>query len=515
MKTKKYLMMVAMVTTMAMGCTKNFDEINRDPNNPSSNDPAVAAGAANALFSSTISRGLMRAFEFQRVQALYADLYAQYFATSASYFASDRYGINQAWLDAGWNLFYPRDIKNLKDIINSPYATNNQKQIARIWKVFLFHRVVGMYGDIPYFNVGNPNLPEVYDNQKLIYLDMFKELKEAVAAIDNGPTYDTKDLIYNGNTNNWKKFANTLRLRLAMHCTRADLALAKTEGESAIAAGVFVSNADNALARVSAAEPNAFNQITGFNEFRMSSSMESVLNGYADPRVAEYFSVVSGGTAPFNGTYNGIRNGTASADLSLPDNTNGNNSNIGARFIASNAPNNPRIVLTYAEACFLLSEAANRGWTIGAGNAKQWYENGITASMNQFGITNSTAITSYINNTTNTGTTPSFCPRPITTLPVAFSTVAADQLEQILVQKWLATYPDGFEAWTTFRRSDLPKLYPVPNIEPGTNVMLGGFIQRVPYTDAMKSLNLAGVTAAETRMGGAGLATKLWIAGGL
>jgi hypothetical protein len=513
----KFLLLGIAATLFISSCTKKFDDINKDPINPDINDPALAAGAANALFSSAVGRGLMRAGEFQRVQALYVDLYAQYFGTSAVYFASDRYQINQGWLDFGWNLFYPRDIKNLVDILKSS-ATNNQKQIARIWKVFLYHRMVDFYGDIPYFNAGDPNKPEVFDNQKLIYLDMFKELKEAVTAIDASGSYDAKDLIYAGDINKWKKFANTLRLRLALHVTKADPALAKAEGEAAILGGLFTSNADNAIAKVSAAEPNALNQITGFNEFRMSASMESVLNGYNDPRVAEYFSPVSaatGGVAPFIGTYSGIRNGTAVADLGLADNTNGNNSNMGVKFLGANAATNPRIVLTYAEACFLLSEAAWRGWTIGAGTTKAWYENGIAASMNQFGITNAAAITAYTNNATPNSNIPFACTRPITTLPVLFSATTADQLEQIIVQKWLATYPDGFEAWATFRRTDLPKLYPVQNIDPSSNVTPGNFIQRLQYTDNMKSINPAGVAAAEARMGGGGQATKLWIAGGL
>lgn len=504
-----------LATSMLMGgCTRNFDELNTDPNRPSLSNPAVAAGAANALFSSAISRGLMEAGEFQRVQALYADLYGQYYATSASYFNSDRYQINEGWLDFGWQRFYPRDIKNLVDIINSPNATNNQKQIARVWKVFLYHRMVDFYGDIPYFDAGNPDKPEKFDNQKDIYYDFFKELDDAVKKMDAGGSYDNKDVIYAGNVAAWKKFANTLCLRLAMRLTRADAAKAKTEAEAAIAAGIFTANTDNALARVNNLLPNAANQITGWNEFRMSATMESVLNGYQDPRAGEYFSVVGpNGSAEYQGKFNGIRNGTSAADLALPENTNNNNSNVSARFSVATMATNPRIVLTYAEAAFLMAEAAWRGYA-GATNAKEWYEKGITASMNQFGITNTAAINAYINNATNTPTTPAFTNRPVSTLPVAFSTVAAEQFEQIQVQKWLAVYPDGFEAWSNFRRTEFPRFYTPANYDPTSDVQAGNFIQRIPYTAFMKGLNKSGVQAAETRMGGAGQATRLWFAGG-
>lgn len=513
MKTK--MIMAAAVLGLTLGgCTKNFDKINTDPNNPTLDNPAVAAGATNALFSSAISRGLMEAGEFQRVQALYADLYGQHFATSQGYFFSDRYQINQGWLDFGWNLFYPRDIKNLVDIIKSPNANNNQKQIARIWKVFLFHRMVDFYGDIPYFSAGDPTKPEKYDSQKDIYYDMFKELDEAAKAIDAGPSYDAKDVIYAGNTTNWKKFAQTLRLRLAIRISTKDPAKAKTEGEAAIAAGIYSANTENALARVNNILPNAYNQISGWNEFRMSATSESILGGYKDPRQGEYFAPVDGGgDAAFVGKFNGIRNGSADLNATA-ENSFRNNSNVGSRFTVANMNSNPRIVLTYAEACFLMAEAKMMGWA-GAGDAATWYGLGISASMKQFLPSVSDAvIAAYTANNTDLPLTPVNTTRPISTLPVRFSAVAAEQREQIQIQKWIAIYPDGFEAWANFRRTGFPRLYEPSAYDPSSDVPAGQFIQRIPYTDRMKQLNAAGVAAAETRMGGKGQAVKLWFAGG-
>ena len=495
------------------GCTKNFDQINTDPNSPSLDNPAVAAGAANALFSSAVSRGLMEAGEFQRVQALYADLYGQHFATSQGYFFSDRYQINQGWLDFGWNLFYPRDIKNLVDIINSNNASTNQKQIARIWKVFLFHRMADFYGDIPYFDAGDPTKAEKFDAQRDIYYDMLKELAEASAALAVGPTYDAKDIIYAGDIVRWRRFANTLRLRLAIRISNKDAAKAKTEGEAAIAAGIFASNSDNALARVNNILPNAFNQITGWNEFRMSATAESILGGYQDPRQGVYFNAVSGGDPAFNGTFKGLRNGIPNLN-SAPAISFRNNSNVGTMFSVASMNANPRIVLTYAEACFLMSEAKLKGWA-GAGNAKNWYEFGIMASMKQFLPTvPDAAVTAYTNNGSNIPTTPTGAPRPISTLPVSWSANAAEQMEQIQIQKWVAIYPDGFEAWANFRRTGFPKFYPPVAYDPSSDVPVGQFIQRIPYTDNMRNLNTTGVVAAESRMGGKGQAIRLWFAGG-
>lgn len=508
MKLIQFLRVTALGSSLLLGtaaCTDQFDELNTDPTRPTLDNPAIAPVAANGLFSSAISQGLMRAGEFQRVQALYADLYGQYFATSASYFNSDKYQMNQGWLDFGWTLFFPRDINNLVSIINSEYATNNQKQIARVWKVFLFHRMVDFYGDIPYFNVGDPDKPEVWDSQPKIYEDFFKELDEAVKAMDASASYDAKDVIYAGNVAKWKAFANTLRLRLALRVSKAAPQLAETNAKAAIASGIFASNADNALAKVNPDQPNAFNQITGWNEFRMSATSESLLVGYSDPRTPEYFAPVAGGT------FKGIRNGLAAPQLALPENTNAANSNVSPRFSVATMNTNARIVLTYAEACLLMAEAALNGWA--AGTAQEWYEKGITASIQQYGITDAARIAAYLNGTTP-ASTPRGLDRPVSTLPVKFAATPALQREQIGTQKWIAVYPDGFEAWAEFRRTGYPKLYTPANYDASSDVQPGQFIQRIPYTDNMRALNPEGVKAAEARMGGAGQSVKLWWAGG-
>ena len=511
---KKIAFYVIMVATIMVGCTKDFEEINTDVTRP---DPSKAD--ANSLYGGAVSNGLMRAFEFQRVQALYTDLYGQHFATSAVYFPTDRYGYNTTWLEAGWNTFYPRDINNLVTIINSTSATADQKAIARIWKVFLFSRYVDLYGDIPYFNAAMPSKPQVFDAQKDIYYDFFKELDEAhttLTASTATSAYNNQDPIYGASQGThialWKKFANSLRLRLAIRINKRDAAKAKTEGEKAIAQGTFIANTDNALSRVSATAPNPLNQISGFNEFRMSASMESLLVGYTDPRLPEYFSVVTFPAAAATKPYNGVANGLLPAQLTGA-NSNAQLSNIGPRFLGINQPTNPIIVLTYAEVCFNKAEAALIGWNVGTNTAEQWYNLGIEASLRQFGISTAATITAY-QTSVSTPVVPDGLSRAISTLPVKYSAVSAEALEQINLQKWLAVFPDGFEAWANFRRSGFPQLYPVPNLESTSDITAGNFIQRIPYHDALKGLSGPETIKAGARMGGDKQSTKLWFAGG-
>jgi hypothetical protein len=512
---KKLIIIFLIPALLLSGCTKRFEEYNTDVTRttPDKADP-------NALFGGAVTYGLMRSFEMQRVQALYPDLYSEYFGTSAVYFPTDRYGYNTTWLDAGWNLFFPREVNNCVTIMNSTAASAEQKAVARIWKVFLFHRYADLYGDLPYFNAAYPDKPQIFDAQKDIYYDFFKELDEAYNILNGSSAttaYSNQDPIYGASAGTnvalWKKFANSLRLRLAIRISNRDAAKAKTEGEKAIANGTFTANTDNALARVSVNQPNPLNQITGFGEFRMGAAMESILLGYADPRLSEYFSVVADAAAAATKPYNGVANGLLPAQLTGA-NSNNSLSNVGPRFLGVNQATNPIIVLTYAEVCFNKSEAAALGWNVGTGTAEAWYNLGIEASMRQFGITNAAAITAYQNNTTALPVIPDGLTRAVSTLPVKFSAVAAEQNEQIGIQRWLSTYPDGFEGWANFRRTGFPKLYPPANLESTSDVPAGQFIQRLPYPDGVKGLSGAETTKAATRMGGDKQATKLWFAGG-
>ena len=123
------------------------------------------------------------------------------------------------------------------------------------------------------------------------------------------------------------------------------------------------------------------------------------------------------------------------------------------------------------------------------------------------------AITAYLNST-KVPVTPVGLSRPTSTLPPRFSSVVSEQREQIAIQKWIAVYPDGFEGWSEFRRTGFPRLYAPANYDPTSDVKVGDFIQRLPYTDDMRNRNVEGVKTAENRMGGAGQAVKLWFAGG-
>jgi hypothetical protein len=486
------------------GCTENFDETNTNPTKIT----ALGAGEYGMMFAKAESVPFA---SYQISQNLFADLYAQYFALTASYFQSDRYTMRFDWLTGHWNPPYTQGVPQLKTIMEQTEGKlPAENALAKIWWVFMFHRVTDYYGPIPYFQAGTDAKTIPYDPQDKIYDDFFKKLAEATAVLNQNKEakpFANYDAIYRGDVEKWIKFANTLRLRLALRISDVDPARAKTEAEAAVAGGVMTDVADDAMLKVSGkgSDINTFNQITNWNEFRMSAAMESALKGYDDPRLPQYFQ-----PAQATGTYEGLRNGLLPADQGLPLNTPNQNSNVAPRFTVANQNTNPQDVMHAAEAYFLRSEGALNGWAMG-GDAQALYESGIRTSLNQWGTTDNAKITAYLNSpATPIAPQDQQNSRPLSTIPVKWGATPEVQREQINTQKWLALYPDGFEAWANFRRSDYPRLYPVVASD-NADVPAGTFIKRIPFITLEKQTNGAAVQQAEALLGGPDKAsTRLW-----
>ena len=303
------------------------------------------------------------------------------------------------------------------------------------------------------------------------------------------------------------RFANTLRLRLSIRISGVEPALAKSNAEAAVAGGVMETNAHDAYIKTTANNINSMNQATAWNEFRMSAAMESVLTGYEDPRITKMYAPISGTTA----TYKGIRNGYTQVELGLPANENTKLSNVNDRFTPANQNTNPFEVIMSTEAWFLRAEGVLKGWNMGGGTAKTYYEKGIEISMKQWGIADAAAIAAYTASAkTPIAVTGAVVSPALTNIPVAFSADATKQLEQVITQKWIALWPNGAEAWTEYRRTGFPKLYPRMNSE-SLFVTKDQVVRRVPYTIGETQTNAAGLATGVAKLGGAdNEATRLW-----
>ena len=509
--------------TMLLSCTKEFDTINTNRNTIAT----IGSAELPFLFAKAEASAVPNIWNYQVAQNLFADQYSQYFACTATYFPSDRLNIRMDWVGAAFNPIYSEMVPQLLSIKAAATPGSAEAAIADVVWVLGFHRVTDYWGPIPYFKAGQAGASVAYDPQDKIYDDFFKKLAAASAILKSKKgekPYGSYDLIYGGDASKWLKFCNSLRLRLALRISKVDPSRAKSEAEAAVADGVFTdSPTDDALILKSpkGADNNGLSIMSDWNEFRMSASMESVLKGYKDPRMKEYFLPNNSTAGNPNGTgeYDGLRNGLTATQLTEKPNLATSNAKPGKRWSSPSFGGDagyletPQNIMSVAEAYFLRAEGALLGWNM-QGSAKELYEAGITQSMRQWGITDNAAINDYINSSSTPIAPEDYLKSPaVSNAPIKFAGDVATQKEQIAIQKWLAIFPDGTEAWADYRRSRNFILYPVANSEnsdipdPKTK-----WIRRIPFLLSEKQNNKAGVEAAIPLLGSGGdkVTTPLW-----
>ncbi len=504
-----------------VSCTKDFAESNSDKNTIAT----VGQAELPFLFAKAQQSAIPTNDTYEISQHLFADHYAQYFACTASYFPSDRNVIRMDWIYSAFDPIYTDMVPQLQTIFSVSDPGSAEYALANIVWVLGFHKVTDYWGPIPYFQAGQPNNVMPYDAQDLIYDDFFKKLDSSVNTLKNSTSvsYGDYDLIYQGDLSKWIKMANTLRLRLAVRISNVDPARAKTEAETAYAAGVFeTSPDDDALIKKSlkGKDYNGLSNMTAWDEFRMSAAMESALTGYEDPRLPVYFLPAGASAENPEGTghYEGLRNGLTTTQLVEAANKPANLSNPGPRWSSpayggtAGYLETPQNIMCAAEAWFLRSEGAMLGWNMG-GTAQELYEGGITNSLNQWGITDQAVIDNYINSSKVPIAPGDYLNSPpVSDAPVKFSADPAMQKVQIGIQKWLALFPDGYEAWADYRRSRAFVRYPVAHSDNAdiTNTTTQ-WIRRIPFLLAETQRNKAAVDAALPLLGGPDkVTTPLW-----
>ncbi|MEH6682035.1 MAG: SusD/RagB family nutrient-binding outer membrane lipoprotein [Sediminicola sp.] len=503
----------ASVALILGSCTKDFDEINTNPLaldlNSLENDPLLQGQLfARAQFQTFYSA-------FQTGQNQTCDIWSQYFATTQSRFETDRYAMIGGWIDNQWRIHYSEEIKQLKTVMDLSQANGNEvaNAMAKISWVFAFQRLTDYFGPMPYFEYGNLELTVPYDSQEAIYSDFFVKLDEAVAQLEANPggsAYAASDRMYGGNGGAWLKFANSLRLRVAMRIRYADPAKAQAEAEKAVAAGVFMENSEGAYVATDEVNFHRYQAITDWGEFRMSALAESILEGYGDPRIEVMYAPAEDGDSDGDGSaYEGLLNGQTVLTLEAGQNLNHSDMALKWKSISLGGANPPYTAMNAAEAYFLRAEGAMLGWNMG-GSAKELYEEGIRKSMTELLNIDATAIESYIASTSS--------PVPYeegagvtTDIPVAFAAEPERQLEQIITQKWIANYGCGYESWAELRRTGYPKQYErVTSDNP--DVATDEIISRSVYPTIEYDRNLEELQfAVDNYLGGPDKAsTKLW-----
>ena len=414
-----------------------------------------------------------------------------------------------------FNSAYPNEINEIgiviKAVKDDPAKVNLLAQ-ARIWRVYIFSRLTDLYGDVPYSQAGlgydSSVYKPAYDAQKDIYASLLPELDAAAQSLDaSRPTPGVADLIYGGNTSQWKKFAYSLMLRCAMRMTKVDAAAAKTWATRAIAGGVITADADIAKIGYLLGQDINKNPLVldlwnsdyivqdGVKNTEGGKYQEvwiNYLKSTSDPRLP-VISVVWKGGVPDTDT--AIQKG-------MPSNLGSKPTNFGSL----SEPNpktvllmtSPRLLFTAAESYFLLTEAALRGWYTGP-TAASLYQNGVQAAMRQWAIIAGSAGAipqTAIDNYAAAATT-------------SFNGAATfdAQMNVIYTQFWVSIFPDAQEVFASYRRTGYPAL--VPNNYPA-NATGGQIFRRFLYPITEATLNADSYQAAISRQGANDLLTRIW-----
>lgn len=518
-------------TALTTACTSDFTEWNTNPNEATEDmldwDNARTGSyflqmEQNVLVVAQSAAGI-GTDRYQTVEIMGGDGFVGYFGfPSPSINSAGRYNWNkESWYGDMFTTNYTRTMnawRSLKQAIDD--ENDPRYALAQILKVAAMHRVTDTYGPIPYLSFGVEN--EVpYDSQKDVYYRFFEELADAVETLvpyaNAGETLFTEyDCVYRGDLTKWVKFANSLRLRLAMHLAYVDASKAQQEAEAALAAPLGVMTEATDIAQLQHISPLETYEspiyIVGvsWKDLRMGATLDSYMNGYEDPRLASYFNTTT------DGTYRGIRAGmanTVSKDAYAPE----AEGSLTGLFSVPNVNSTSNVVWMLAsESYFLRAEGALRGWSMGD-TAENLYRKGVETS---FAENNAGDASSYLADDT---LTPADYTDPVT---AAYSTDArgditiawneADgfekNLERIITQKYIALYPNGQEAWTEFRRTGYPKVFPVcVNESNGGCVDTETQIRRLAFPQSEYNTNREQLDKGIALLGGPdNPGTKLW-----
>jgi hypothetical protein len=512
--------LVAYILAVPGGCKKDFVAINTDPNHIT-----AANEDYGYLFTSaqlvTSGNSDANAYEDWRNNLIYSSCMIQHLSSTTGYWAGDKYTYNAGYNSAYWDFNYNNSVTNIVEVVThvgeDSVARGNFYNIARIFRVFMFQRMTDMYGDCPYSEAGLGYIKKItqprYDKQQEIYANMLSELADAASKLDpNKPnTVTTADLLYGGDPVEWKKFAYSEMVRIAMRMSKVDAANARKWVQAAVQGGVMTANTDNAVLAHAVVSNSPVPNGTGLvligldpNAYRLSNTFVNYLKSTSDPRLS-YLATVC--TKPDSATEMGDT--SRAKQLGQPNGYDVPGSNT--PYDLTKAPNwpgdqnlysvvnrytfarldAPTFFLTCGETQLLLAEAAQRGWITGT-PAATYYTNGVTAAMAQLAA--------------QAGAGPSDA--AISTYLTATPYVPANALDQINTQYWVASFMDENESFANWRRSGYPTLTPV--VYPG-NVTNGTIPRRFTYPQGEASTNSANYTSAVSGLAnGDKMTSRVW-----
>lgn len=480
MKKILYISLIALI--FVVGCDDRLEDLNTDKRNPAVVDPeTLFTQALRETYDMMVSISVN-----ENVFELYAQYWAQTTYPEESQYDLTTRTIPQSFWTNGYRdalIDYKESKRLMQEQLEaggsgiSDEELTNRIAIIDIMSAYVYTALVDAFGDIPYTEALDPNnLSPVYDDARSVYDASIANIDAALNAIDAdaGGFSDIQDPVYGGDMNSWILFANSLKLKLGITLADVDKAASVSIVNSALAGGVFASNDDNASIAYQGSAPNT-NPIyeglvlSGRQDFVAANTLVDEMNDLNDPRREVYFRDNLGAGVYDGGIYGDANNYSGFTQ-------------VGDLLHTADLPGT---ILSYSEIEFLKAEAAARGGYSVSETAESYYNAGIEASFDQWGVDGSAAY--------------------IAQEDVAYATAAGDFKQKIGIQLWLALYTQGFEAWNTWKRLDFDVLRPLPEEDDLSRLPV-----RLTYPQNEAQLNGTQVRAAAEKIGGDEISTKVF-----
>lgn len=513
-------------------CTDNFTDFN-STDGAYTDELQKYDNQTNLVPFSTIQKGIIYQtgvkgtdWQYQIIQNLAADMFCGYFHDMNGAFNANNstYNLNNGWTSAMWVYTYGYVMPSIADAekLNTEKEWPLYHAITKILKVATLHRVSDYYGPILYDGFGTAD--QKPQSQEEVYKRFFEDLATAVNILKDykgGVSFESADFMMPEGKRTpaqWLKFANSLRLRLAMRVSNVAPALAEEQAKAALDSknGGVLETANETVGQYGIRNP--LGGVAGWSEVYMNASLESYLKGYNDPRIKSYFNLAQDGRDKegniikevagvkqlnsIEGEYKGVRQGTGVAD-----------NRYSTHSQTAITTGSKIIVMSAAEVWFLRAEAALRNYT--SENVENCYKQGITVSFAQW---DASGVSEYLESEeTPAAYVDAFDKKFDADAPTSItpkwdeSAPLELKLERIITQKWLAIYPEGCEAWAEQRRTGYPRLIKVAVNNSGNTISTDDMIRRVFFNQDYKTDNKALYDALVSKLGGADNGgTRLW-----
>lgn|GEM_PF-64388 len=518
----KLIYVIAALMLFFAGCTKRFDSINQNPNSPQK------IQNVQLLLPAVIINSVRNyAYQSQFGASVCGDYYANQYTSGFD----DNWVASQTEGQFLWNFFDQlKDVENYR-LLSRTQGEKNNEGVSLILRSWMFQVMTDNFGDMPYTHAlqgkSTGNFSPAYDKQETIYYALMDSLKRANTLLTTGSDPLNSDILMGGSSMRWREFANGLRLRLLMRMsgvtsTKIDVgAEISTIANNPMTYPLFASNTDQAALQFTTELNNEF---PGFHnppigDYHLSTTLQTNLMNLNDPRIAYYAMPTQASYGSGNPQYGSVPNcyGTGESAYGGGSSFQSQESPILMPYLAypmyASQTAAQGMILTYSEVQFILAEAKERGLLTGGDLAANYYTNGIkdqfAYDISRLDVLNANISASDHNFAKSSDLAPSvaYFMQP----GVAYSGSTAQKLYKIRIQKWFALFYNGFEGWSEWRRTGVPKETTI-NPADGTksSSAISAWPRRTRYPLSEQTLNAVNYKAALQIQGTDDLLTRVW-----